>query len=277
MPRPVNYDELNRGSGKPKQPTKKRVIYQPRGRAYEYSALACNLYTGCSHSCTYCYAPAVSRKTMTDFVIPKPRPNVLEKLEKDCQELSGDSRRVLFCFLSDPYQPLEAELKITRQALEICGENNVKANVLTKNGALAMRDFDLMEKYDVRFGTTLLFVNDQTRREFEPNAGTVADRIHAIQIAKVRGIKTWVSIEPVISTRQALDVIVSLGDAVDLYKIGKLNHDKARENRIDWQNFLRDALYMLNVNGLNYLIKDDLWKFATLLMKEEFMKQELGE
>ena len=37
------------------------VVYKPRGRAREYSELACNLYRGCTHGCRYCYAPASMR------------------------------------------------------------------------------------------------------------------------------------------------------------------------------------------------------------------------
>ena len=38
------------------------VIYEPKGRAREYSPLACNLYMGCTHGCKYCYAPACMHK-----------------------------------------------------------------------------------------------------------------------------------------------------------------------------------------------------------------------
>ena len=40
-----------------------RVVYEPKGRAREYSELACNLYRGCVHGCRYCYAPACMRTT----------------------------------------------------------------------------------------------------------------------------------------------------------------------------------------------------------------------
>ena len=273
--KPTKYDEAKRGSGDPKKPFKMRVIYQPRGRAFEYSALAANLYNGCEHNCSYCYAPAVVRKTRESFAKPSPRPNVLKNLEKDAQALSGDPRRVLFCFTSDPYQPIEREHRITRHALEILGENNVKANVLTKNGLLAMRDFDIMQKYGVHFGTTILFSQDDARKEFEPGAGTIDDRIKAIRQAYKLGITTWVSMEPVIYTKQVLSLLNELADYVDLFKVGKLNHDSIRESVIDWRKFLFDVLYQLNMNRSNYLIKDDLWKFATPELMTDYAQQEL--
>ena len=98
------------------------VIYEPKGRAREYSPLACNLYRGCTHGCTYCYAPACMRTTSTKWhVSASPRPNVLKLLEKDAHSLRDDNREILFCFLSDPYQPLERTERLTRRALEIVG------------------------------------------------------------------------------------------------------------------------------------------------------------
>src|SRR3972149_6634508 len=43
------------------------VIYEPTGKAREYAELAVNLYSGCGHSCGYCYAPACLKKTRADF------------------------------------------------------------------------------------------------------------------------------------------------------------------------------------------------------------------
>ena len=39
-----------------------RPIYAPRTRAREYCDLAVNIYTGCSHGCTYCYARAMAKR-----------------------------------------------------------------------------------------------------------------------------------------------------------------------------------------------------------------------
>ena len=44
------------------------IIYEPRGKAKEYSKLAANLYKGCSHGCTYCYAPAATFTKPEQFV-----------------------------------------------------------------------------------------------------------------------------------------------------------------------------------------------------------------
>ena len=66
------------------------VIYEPKARAAEYAPLAVNLYTGCLHSCRYCYAPDVARKKRSVFHTQvKPRKNILRLLENDCKKLAA--------------------------------------------------------------------------------------------------------------------------------------------------------------------------------------------
>jgi DNA repair photolyase len=93
------------------------VICEPKGRAREYSELACNLYRGCTHGCLYCYTPACMRTTGEKWhAQAEPRLNVIKNLEKDAMKLRGDARRVLFCFLSDRrISFIETECKILYQ------------------------------------------------------------------------------------------------------------------------------------------------------------------
>jgi len=68
------------------------VIYEPRGKAREYSELAVNLYKGCSHACVYCYAPAATFCDRGKFSSPdyiQPRPDILKTLEREAQKMSG--------------------------------------------------------------------------------------------------------------------------------------------------------------------------------------------
>lgn len=255
------------------------TIYQPKGRAREYAPYALNLYTSCAHSCLYCYSPRVLHMTREQFAKPQIRDGVLGALEKYLAGHRGLKGPVLLSFTSDCYQPMEKDVHLTRDAIEMLGEAGVKIRLLTKAPALAlMLDGTLFEKHNVDFGVSLVFVKDSLRRHWEPNAETVMTRVAALQEAHGRGLSTWVSLEPVIDPEQALKVI-ELGDGllegcIDRWMVGKLNHDAELEHRIDeeygWSRFLEEALTMLARQGASYYIKADLWGFAGDRLKAAF-------
>ncbi len=68
------------------------VVYEPKGMAWEYAALAANLYRGCSHACRFCYAPSVLRKSGTSVEAfrtdVQPRPDIIEQFARDCRKLA---------------------------------------------------------------------------------------------------------------------------------------------------------------------------------------------
>jgi len=97
-------------------------------------------------------------------------------------------------------------------------------------------------------------------RRVSPQAREALADAHAL------GLRTWVSIEPVIYPDQALQVLNLT--TVDTFKVGKLNHDKAREEKIDWRQFLADVLAKLEGRECGYYIKNDLWKWADDAIKE---------
>lgn len=240
------------------------VVYEPRGRAREYSELACNLYIGCTHGCRYCYAPACMRTTGEKWhANAEPRKDILRLLEKDARRLQGDSRSILFCFLSDPYQPLERNERLTRQALEIVAKHRLNNQVLTKGCAdLILEDLGLMKTARTQLGITLCFVDDTMRKEWEPNASTVEDRLTVLKTAHKAGIFTWVSLEPVIDPDQALAVIRMAHPYVNFWKVGKLNHMKEYERTVDWGKFLLDVETLLTKFEAKYYIKNDLRSFS---------------
>ena len=237
-----------------------RVIYEPRGKALEYGPLACTIYRGCVHGCKYCYVPAVLRTTHADFNSgSKPRDEILAKIAHDAHELSGDPRRVFFSFMSDPYQPDEQKFRLTRQALAILSQHNVKAKVLTKGGTRACDDFDQMARDGVEFGTTLTSLDDGPRQLWEPGAAPVADRLDAMRRAFAAGIHVWVSLEPVFDPEQTLAVIREIRGFVNHVKLGKINHVPSVDKTVDWRKFLHDA--RAELSGVDHYIKLDLLKF----------------
>ena len=220
------------------------VIYEPKGRAREYAPLACNLMTGCVHACRYCYCPAILRKTRAEWAVPRPRKDVLKQLEREAQARAGDPREILFSFISDPYQTQEAA-ELTRAALEICGKYARRVTVLTKNGSLAAWDFKYLASHHWSFGSTVCFLDERLRAYWEPCAPTISGRLSAIREAHEHGIRTWVSVEPVVDAEAALEVMRVLWPVVDYWKVGKINHDRATEAATDWRAFLLEARAIL--------------------------------
>ena len=236
------------------------IIYEPKGRAKEYSLLAVNIYNGCEHGCRYCYVPPILRLEREAFhKVVAAREGVIKQVEADAAKIACTDRRVLLCFTCDPYQPLDGELQLTRRVIQILRTHRVPFQVLTKGGMRAARDFDLYNRWDV-FATTLTFLDPADSIEWEPCAPLPADRIAAIKAAKERGLQTWVSLEPVIDCTQSVEIIKQTHEIVDHYKIGVWNHD-TRAMLIDWRNFGYRAIELCEKYGKTYYVKNDLAKY----------------
>lgn len=237
------------------------LIYEPRGKAAEYSPLAMNIYKGCSHGCVYCYAPSATYKQRDVFHSNvQPRNNFFQELGKDVVKFRGDKRPILLCFTTDPYQPIEETAKLTRISIKRLIENGNAVKVLTKGGTRAVRDFDIMKTGNCDFGATLTFMDEKRSIEWEPGAASPADRINALRLAKESGIKTWVSLEPVIDPEQVYEIINATYEFVDLYKVGKINYHPLSK-AIDWHKFRVNIESLLTSMNKNYYIKEDLRKF----------------
>jgi len=243
-----------------------KIIYEPKGRAREYSPLAANLYRGCSHGCKYCYAPNCLQVNREFFYSnTKPRVNVIELLRRDCEKIaSGEVKinkgdRVLLCFTCDPYQPIEKELRITRQALELFNQFDIPFQVLTKGGLRAARDFDLYRQGDA-FATTLTLRDDEKSLLLEPGAAKPSERMSAIQRAKEKGIETWISFEPVLDPESVFHLLEKTHSFVDFYKVGKISRFPPIKS-IDWGAFGRRIVSRMEELKKNYYIKEDLRKY----------------
>ena len=244
-----------------------KIIYIPSKRAAEYADFALNLFNSCSFGCKYCYVPAVLHKDRSAFHNTSEfRKDVLLKAEHDAQLAEG--RSVLLCFTCDCYQDIEQESQLTRKVMEIFNRYSVNWIALTKGGSRAIRDFDLYKPGD-SFGSTLTFTSSDDSRKWEPNAAIPMNRIAALNYAHKQGIKTWVSMEPVLDPEQTLELISVTHEFVDLYKVGKLNSDNCRgseyyeelkqiERIIDWKTFGERAETLLKGHGKQYYIKADL-------------------
>lgn len=238
-----------------------QAIYEPRGRAREYAELAFSAYSGCSHGCGYCFNPEALHKDPADYLNSLPREGILEKLERDLAQMQErhDLREVLMSFSTDPYQPIEEELRLTRKSINLFMIYGRRFTILTKGGLRSTRDFDLMRIYrgNCRYGTTLVFTDWCQEKIWEPCAAHTEERIQALVHAHQLGIPTWVSLEPVFDPYQSLALLEATLGFVDEYRLGMLNHMES-PGRIDYREYLGIAVRLLEEHKKKYLIKRDL-------------------
>lgn len=239
-----------------------KPIYEPKGAAKEYGDYAINIYTGCPHNCFYCFAPNVLHKKKDDFhSLVEPRKNIVNEVKKQIEREKITGKTIHLCFTCDPY-PLGYDSTPTREIIKIIKHSGNYVQILTKNGKDAMRDFDLLDSNDW-FGITYAGYPVKVNLDIspdEPNAGKISDRLTALKTAHSKGIKTWVSAEPVLNAESVLNLFKK-ADYVDLFKVGKLNYHKSD---IDWKSFGESAVELLELNkklyGSDYYVKDSLRK-----------------
>ncbi len=227
----------------------KNPIYKPQGRAAEYGDYACNIYTGCNHRCTYCFAPAVLRKDREAFHRDvRPRDGIVESVIHQLSSGEIKNKLIHLCFTCDPY-PAGIDTSATQDIITAIKKSGNHVQILTKGGYRAVIDFNLLDGNDW-FGVTVSGFNGKE----EPGAANPYERITTLQTAHRQGIKTWVSCEPVLNTEDIYELI-ELYDFIDLYKIGKLNY---APSDINWAEFGRKAEWLCKLHNRKYYIKADL-------------------
>ncbi|HAA34247.1 MAG TPA: radical SAM protein [Firmicutes bacterium] len=187
-----------------------------------------NPYVGCQHGCSYCYARFMKRFTghkepWGEFVDVKI--NAADLLYGEIRKKKRG--RVWVSGVCDPYQPLEARYKLTRQCLEILAQNNWPVTIQTRS-PLVLRDIDILkEMQDLEAGLSVTTADDAIRKIFEPNAPPISDRINALDELHKAGIKTYAMVAPMLPGAEKL---------ADLFK-GKIDYlllDRMNYHYADW-------------------------------------------
>lgn len=217
---------------------KGKAIYNPSGKAGEYSYWACNFYVGCSNGCQYCYL----KKGIGKAVLGGDKPTLkkcfrdekeaIEVFKKELYQNISELREygLFFSFTTDPMLP--ETFLLTRNAINICQKNNIPVKILTKIGGTPLDElitFEARENYWqkdlIAFGFTLT-----GHDELESGASTNAERIEAMRQLYAAGFKTWASIEPVIDCSSSYEMIAKTIGFCNLYKIG-LQSGKIYKNK----------------------------------------------
>jgi DNA repair photolyase len=213
-----------------------KSIYNPSGKAGEYSYWACNFYNGCSNGCTYCYlrkgvlAHVCGGDTPTLKKCFKDEAHAQEIFEKEFRKNLPELQKhgLFFSFTTDPFLPETNQL--TRLAMRKCLAGNVPVKILTKRADWVDKfltapdyyisgwdDWAISDKkiHNVAFGFTLT-----GHDELEPNAAPNAERINAMKKLHNAGFKTWASIEPIVDFGSSITMVKLTRDFCDLYKVG---------------------------------------------------------
>ena len=166
----------------------------------EYGDYTINHIQGCAHGCMYpCYAMAMAKrfgkaKTYEEWCEPKLVENALEILDAEIPKLRDKIESVHLCFTSDPFMyGYEEVAEMSISIIRKLNDAGIKCTVLTKGLLpIALAELSLENEY----GITLVSLDEDFRREMEPNSAPFAQRIQALKALHDVGCKTWVSMEP---------------------------------------------------------------------------------
>ena len=182
-----------------------------------------NQYVGCEHACTYCYAKFMCRwkphgKWGTWVEVKMNAPELTKKF------VEGS---VAICSVSDPYQQVEKDLKLTRKVLENL-DKRTELHILTKSD-LVLRDIDLFKKFEkISVGMTINSFAGKSKELFESNSPSNEVRLKSLKILKENGIGTHGFISPVIPDLIDLeDLIEKSRGLVDYYIVEIINMNAA--------------------------------------------------
>ena len=158
-----------------------------------------NLYRGCCHGCIYCDTRSVCYR-VEDYEHVHPKQDALRILE---EELRGKRRTGMVSMgaMSDPYNPLERTLQLTRGALELLRRYRFGAAFTTKSG-LCARDAgllsDIARHAPVRAQISVTCAEDDLCRRIEPNVSPSSERFVALRVLSDAGVYAGVWLNPVL-------------------------------------------------------------------------------
>ncbi|MCF3946591.1 MULTISPECIES: PA0069 family radical SAM protein [Acidiphilium] len=165
-----------------------------------------NPYRGCEHGCIYCYArpthaylgfsPGLDFETKLVF---KPEAAVL--LERELSRKSYTPAPIVLGSNTDPYQPVERQLKLTRAVLEVLDRFNHPVSIITKSAGV-LRDADILARMAsrnlARVHLSITTLDPRLARTMEPRAASPARRLAAVAGLASAGIPAGVLAAPMI-------------------------------------------------------------------------------
>ena len=184
-----------------------------------------NPYRGCEHGCVYCFArPTHAYLGLSpglDFESKLfMKPNAPELLERELSAPGYAPRTIAIGTNTDPYQPIERDMKIMRGILEVLERAGHPVGIVTKS-ALVLRDLDILarlaERNLVKVAISVTTLDAKLARTMEPRASTPQRRLDALRQLVKAGIPTSTLVAPVIPAindaeiERILDAVAATG------------------------------------------------------------------
>ncbi len=180
-----------------------------------------NPYQGCEHGCAYCYARnshqywgySAGSEFEENILVKRNAPQLLEEF---LYKKSWKPQSIVLSGNTDCYQPIEHDLKITRQLLEVFLRFKHPVGVITKN-ALILRDLDIIEELAslnlIAVNVSITTLDEELRRNLEPRTASAKKRIETVKTLSDIGVPVNVMMAPIIPGLNSHE-IMNLAEAV---------------------------------------------------------------
>ena len=165
---------------------------------YDYTL---NPYSGCSFGCNYCYAAffATTKEKMDNWGYwVRIKENALQLLMKFRKKPLKD-KTIYLSSVTDPYQPIERELELTRSILkELINYHEIRLVIQTRS-PIVTRDIDLFKRFKaIQVNMSVTTDSEEVRKAFEPLCPSNKIRIKAITEIQQEGINSCITMTPLL-------------------------------------------------------------------------------
>ena len=206
----------------------RQILTKATGFMDEYD-FTLNPYSGCSFGCTYCYAAFFGRtkeqrdswghwvtvkdnalELMERAAIYQPRRRKTDAVPMVMESAPGflDGKRIYMSSVTDPYQPIERQVSLTRRLLELMAEGHKPKLVIQTRSPDVVRDCDLFRTISenggrVQINMTITTDDEDIRKTFEPFCPSNGERIAAISEVQRQGIDSCITMTPLLLVNDA--------------------------------------------------------------------------
>jgi DNA repair photolyase len=178
----------------------KSILSPLKGKGFDPFGISCNMniYRGCQHQCIYCDSRSncYHIENFADILVKE---NAIDLLKRELPS-KRKKQTIGTGSMNDPYMPIEKELGLTRQALELIYRYQFPIHIITKSN-MVVRDLDILRnisKVYTAVSFTITTNDDKLSRIIEPGAPVSSERFEAMKVLSAAGIYTGIIISPVL-------------------------------------------------------------------------------